>query len=200
MIDGGVRVTPFGSEHLEGFRALFDAIGSGCFCRYWHYDGNKNGWLDRMAHRPEENLAEARTAVEAGGADAQGLVALEPGGRLVGWVKITRRDALPKLRGLAVYRHVLVADGPDEATFGIGCFVVHPEARRQGVATALLTGAETHAARWGATALEGYPRRSSAPLYDEEAWQGPEKLFVDRGFTAVVDDPPYPVYRKVLAR
>ena len=61
-----------------------------------------------------------------------------------------------------------------------------------------MRGAIAQVPAWGARVLEGYPRRSEAPLYDEEAWQGPERIFQDLGFTAVHDQGPYPVYRKVL--
>jgi hypothetical protein len=61
-----------------------------------------------------------------------------------------------------------------------------------------VSGAEAQVREWGGRVLEGYPRRSSAPLYDEEAWQGPERVFIDLGFEPVHDVAPYPVYRKVL--
>ena len=35
-----------------------------------------------------------------------------------------------------------------------------------------------------------------AALHDEEAWMGPEATFVARGWAAVHDVSPYPVYRK----
>jgi len=196
-----VRVAVAGPEHAAGLRALFEASASSCFCRYWHFAGTKNEWLDRCAHRPEENARELEAALGSGGsgdsrdASAGGLVALD-GDRIVGWMKLTPRAAVPKLRSLPVYRGLDL--GPEDTTFAVGCFLVDPRERRRGVARALLEAAPEHARRAGARALEAYPRRADVPLHDEEAWQGPEGLFAKLGFVAVHDVAPYPVYRKVL--
>ena len=186
-------VEPFGPQHLEGFRELFEASSSPCFCRYWHFSGTKNEWLDRCAHRPEDNLAEQSEAVRNDDPSASGLVALQDGA-LVGWMKVARREAIPKLTSLPVYRNLPFEPG----TWSIGCFLVHPTARRHGVARALVSAAALQVRAWGGRVLEGHPRRSEAPLYDEEAWQGPERVFIELGFEAVHDVAPYPVYRKVL--
>jgi GNAT superfamily N-acetyltransferase len=190
-----MNVEPLAAAHLAGLAALFDAASSSCFCRWWHFRGNKNEWLDRCAHRPEENRAELEQALADGDPSARGLVAID-GGRVVGWMKLTPRAAVAKLRALPVYRALDL--GPEDTTLSVGCFLVDPAARGRGVARALLEGAETWARRWGARAIEGYPRRSAEALHDEEAWQGPEDLFRALGFEAVVDVAPYPVYRKVF--
>ena len=183
-----MRVAALSPAHLDGLRALFEAASSPCFCQYWHFEGTKNEWLDRCAHHPEENARKLDAAA--------GLVALDDTDAVIGWMKLVQRATLPKLRSLPVYRGLDLGD--DEATFSVGCFLVHPAHRRGGVARALLEGAEAVARSAGASAIEGYPRRSSAPLYDEEAWLGPEQLFVAQGFAHVAGEPPYPVYRKVL--
>ncbi|HSO40969.1 MAG TPA: GNAT family N-acetyltransferase [Labilithrix sp.] len=188
-----IAVERFAPRHLDGFGALFEAASSSCFCRYWHFTGTKNEWLDRCAHRPEENLAEQAAASRAGEPSASGLVALDEG-TVVGWMKVAPREALPKLTSLPVYRHLPFEPG----TWSIGCFVVHPASRRRGVARALVQGAVDQVPAWGGRFLEGHPRRSEAPLYDEEAWQGPERIFLELGFSAIHDQGPYPVYRKVL--
>ncbi|AKV02186.1 Acetyltransferase [Labilithrix luteola] len=195
-----LHVEPFRPEHLEGFARLFEGASSSCFCRYWEFQGNKNEWLDRCAHRPLENFEEQASAVRSGEASALGLVALDASRALpdaiVGWMKLTWRSAVPKLRNLPVYRQLDL--GPDATTLSVGCFLVHPAARGKGVARALLAGAEAFAREHGAQAIEGYPRRASERLYDEEVWQGPEHLFRELGYDAVHDVAPYPVYRKVI--
>ena len=194
-----MRVASVTRAHLPLLHALFEAASSSCYCRYWHFRGNKNEWLDRCAHRPEENRAELDEAVTEGRDDGGGLVALaEDGGAVLGWMKLTRRAAVPKLRSLPVYRTLALGD--DAATMSVGCFLVHPDHRKKGVARALLEGAEAVARGRGATAIEGYPRRSSEPLHDEEAWQGPVDVFIACGFEHVAGEVPYPVYRKVLQR
>jgi GNAT superfamily N-acetyltransferase len=196
-----IVVEPFAAAHVEGFRHLFDAASSPCFCRYWHFGGTKNEWLDRCAHRPEENLAEQTSAVAKNDVSARGLVAIErdtetasDGERLVGWMKLTPREAMSKLTSLPVYRGLPV----EEATWTIGCFLVDPRRRHLGVARALLAAAEVHVRGWGGRVIEGHPRRSTEPLHDEEAWQGPEAMFVELGYIPAHDIAPYPLYRKLL--
>ncbi len=187
-----IAVEALSEERLAGLVDLFEASSSTCFCRYWHFTGTKNEWLDRCANRPEENRAELEASVRAGEPSARALVALEDD-RVVGFMKLVPRATIPKLRTLGVYRQLDLGD--EHTTYSVGCFLVHPERRKKGVATALLRAAPDFVKRWGGRAVEGYPRRSSAPLYDEEAWQGPEPAFAKAGFEVVHDVAPYPVVR-----
>lgn len=196
MSAGPNDVDKLGPANVGALAELFEAAACPCYCRYWHFTGNKNEWLDRCAHRPEENRAELEEAVRLGDAGARGLVAME-NGIAVGWMKLTPRAEVPKLRRLPVYRSLDLGD--EGSTASVGCFLVSPSHRRTGVARALVTAAEGHARADGVLALEAYPRRAAEPLYDEEAWQGPERVFVERGWTPIHDVGPYPVYRKVLA-
>lgn len=188
-----MNVEPLSEANLPALLALFEAAHSSCFCRYWHFTGNKNEWLDRCAHRPEENAAELTAAVRAGDPSARGLVALEDG-RAIGWLKLTPRTAVPKLRSLPVYRSLDLGD--EHTTYSIGCMLVHPELRRRGVARALIEAAPAAAKSWGGAAVEAYPRRAEYALSDEEAWQGPESAFRATGFAVVHETPPYPVLRR----
>jgi GNAT superfamily N-acetyltransferase len=188
-----IRVEPLTEASLSALRALFEAAHSSCFCRYWHFGGNKNEWLDRCAHRPEENATELAAAVRAGDPGARGLVAFE-GDEAVGWLKLTPRAAVPKLRSLPVYRNLDL--GNEHTTYAIGCLLVHPERRHRGIARALIEAAPNAAKTWGGAAVEAYPRRSAHPLSDEEAWQGPEAAFLEAGFEVIHDSPPYPVLRR----
>ena len=189
-----MNVEPFAPEHLPGFRALFESAGSACFCRYWHFTGTKNEWLARGAHTPEENDGEMSAALAAHDASSRGLVALDDARSVIGWMKLAPRGAVPKLTSLVPYRNVPALPN----TWSIGCFLIAPAARHQGVARALVARALEILPTWGAAVLEAYPRRSEAPLYDEEAWQGPESLFVKLGFEVAQETAQYPMYRKVL--
>lgn len=195
VVTSAIVVEPLAGKHLAGFAKLFEASSSSCFCRYWHFTGTKNDWLERCAIRPEENLAEQADAVARGDVSASGLVAVE-NGAVVGWMKLAPRESLPKLTSLPVYRQLVAEPG----TWTIGCFVVDPSRRRRGIARALVRNAETYVAAQGGRVIEAHPRRSTAPLHDEEAWQGPERLFLELGFAVIHDVSPYPVYRKVVAR
>ena len=97
------------------------------------------------------------------------------GGLAVGWMKLAPRALLPKLRRQGVYRALDLGD--DAGVWSIGCFLVHPDHRRHGVARALVEAAPEYVRAWGGRAVEAYPHRVPHPPHDEEAWMGPESLF-----------------------
>src|SRR5580692_11609508 len=152
--DARLRVGPLTAESFGAWTALFEACGSGCFCRYWHFDGTKNDWLERLARGDETNAREQRDALASHGVSSHGLVAFEAE-LAVGWVKLAPRAAVPKLRRLPVYRALDL--GPDDGVVSVACFLVRPSHRRRGVARALLEAAIADATGTGARALEAYP-------------------------------------------
>ena len=191
---------------------LFEACGSPCFCRYWHFEGKKNDWLERCAFRPEDNRDEQLALVRAGAPEARGLLALREG-VAIGWMKLAPRVLLPKLTRQGAYRPLDL--GPDDGVWSIGCFLVRPDDRNRGVARALIDAAPRHVREWAsspssvvpavpARAIEAYPRGGrehedgSLRLHDEEAWVGTARLFERCGYVSVAGEPAYPVMRKTL--
>jgi GNAT superfamily N-acetyltransferase len=190
-----IAVEPLTERNADAWAALFDACGCACFCRYWHFEGTKEQWLARSFEAVTQNADEQLALVRAGAIEARGLVATR-GQDAVGWMKLAPRARLPKLRNQRAYRAVDL--GPDEGVWSVGCFLVRPTERRCGVARALVVAAPEWARAWGARAIEAYPHRVTYALHDEEAWMGPESIFVEERWTAVHDVAPYPVYRKTL--
>jgi GNAT superfamily N-acetyltransferase len=196
-----VRVAPLTPELAGAWAALFDASGSACFCRWWHFEGAKNDWLARCFGDPGRNREEQTALVATGAPEARGLLGLESVGEghgeiAVGWMKLAPRALLPKLRRQGAYRPLDMGD--DEGVWSIGCLLVRPDRRRHGVARALVEAAPEHVRLWGGRAVEAYPHRVSHTLHDEEAWMGPENVFVSLGWHPVHDVAPYPVYRKAV--
>ena len=185
-------VEPLAARHRDGFRALMDAAGLGCFCRYWQFVGTKNEWLERSALRPEEN--EAEQFVDPAAADSRGLVAVE-GEQVLGWLKVTPEPLIPKLLAQPVYRRLVHAESDVHV---LACFLVHPDRRDRGIARALLAAAPDFARAHGARALHALPRRSEHRLPDAQALAGPEAAFRAAGFALEHDVPPYPVWRLAL--
>lgn len=163
------------------FHALHcDANGAGwCRCVAWWVPTWK-GWDARTA---EENRALRDALFDRGEWD--GYLLYEDGAPAA-WCQVGPRDRLPKL----VAQYSLRAD---PRAFAVTCFVVAPDRRGRGLAARLLAGVvEDLRARGEAHRLEAFPRRGEA-LPPEDAWTGPERLFLDAGFRVVRDHPEWPV-------
>ena len=193
-----VRVEAATPAHAAGLASLFEAAGSACHCRFWHFEGSNNAWLERCATAPEENRGDFEAALAEGNGEARGVVALGPDGATWGWLKVAPVAVMKKAYDRRLYRGLPCFGGDREGVFAIGCALVHPGHRKVGVATALVEGAVRLAPGWGARALEAFPRRPNAPVSDEELWTGPMGAYSRNGFVAVSDFEPYPVLRRLL--
>jgi GNAT superfamily N-acetyltransferase len=183
--------------HADGLLALFESAGSGCFCNYWYFEGDKNAWLERCYLKPEENRAAlvARLARP----DLCGVVALH-GEVVCGFMNVSRSSSVPRLYDQRVYRNLpcfQAGPGERENVFAVACCFVAEAERGRGVARRLLEAAISEARAAGASALEAFPR--AAPVGErlraDEVWLGPEALFESAGFAPVSDFRPYPVLR-----
>jgi GNAT superfamily N-acetyltransferase len=199
-----VAVEAAGPRHAEGLVALFEAAGSPCYCRFWHFTGTNNAWLERSALAPEESRAELLTAIAERSDEARGIVAIATIGseppRVVGWLKVAPAAIMTKAYDRRLYRKLPCFDGDREGVLLIACALVHPDHRHRGVASALVGGAVQYATVCGARALEALPRRPKEPVSDEELWTGPMGAFTAHGFEIVNDFDPYPVLRLPLIR
>ncbi|GAC1360026.1 MAG: hypothetical protein NVSMB47_12710 [Polyangiales bacterium] len=191
-------VTPVSPADFAPLVALMAREGCPCHCRFWHFTGTSKEWEARCALEPERNRDELGAAIASGSDEGRGLVARVASApeRIVGWMKLAPRRALPKLLARVPYRGLDAPERPAAEVLSIACFLVDPALRRHGVARALVEGAIEWAPRWGAVALEAYPRRSDAPLHDGEAWMGPSALFDGLGVVVGREAPQYPVLRR----
>lgn len=187
-----------GPEHADGLAALFDAAGSPCFCRFWHFAGTNNEWLDRCYNQTGENERQLREALAARSEEARGVVALTPHGQLVGWLKVAPVAVMKKAYDRRLYKGLPCFDGDRGGVYTLGCFLVHPDHRKRHVTDALVRGAIDLAPAWGARALEAFPRRPKEPVGDDELWTGPMSTFARAGFEEVHAFEPYPVLRRTL--
>jgi len=188
-----VEVVSAGPEHGALLASLFERADVRCYCRYWHFEGSTNGWLDRSAHAPEQSRGEMIDALATRSDEMSGVVALSRGAA-VGWLKLAPASAVPKLYDRRPYHRLPCFQGPRDGVFVVGCLLVDPSERRRGVARALLDGAIELAERRGARAIEAFPRRAEGTR-DEDVWMGPFSLFASAGFEIVHDFGPYPVLR-----
>ena len=179
----------------DGLARLFAACGCSCFCRYWHFEGDKNEWLARAAFAADESERELRARAVEESDEARGVIALS-GDEIVGWAKVAPAASLPKLYGQRFYRGLAsLTAAPRDGVFAIGCVLVHPAQRGGGAAHALARSAVELAREAGARALEAFPRVVDGRVSDEELWMGPLSAFVAAGLRVVEDSRPYPVFR-----
>jgi len=193
-----IQVEAAGPEHAAGLVALFEAAGSPCYCRFWHFSGNNNAWLLRCATAPGDNRAELEAALAAGDDEARGVVAVAGAGLVVGWLKAAPAAVMHKAYDRRLYRSLPCFSGDRDGVFLLGCTLVHPQHRHRGVARALVAGAVQLSPSWGARVLEALPRRPHEPVSDEELWTGPIGAFTEAGFVEVSDFEPYPVLRRAV--
>ena len=174
-----VELTP---GHADDYAALFDRSfadnpeWAGCYC-WFHDDASGLPW-DSSHEQAAEHRRLRTTRIRAG--EARGLLAYLDG-TAVGWCYVAPRSEIPNLRFA-----VEAVQEPEANPAVIMCFVIDPEHRGQGVATALLSGAIEASARWGVPWLEGYPA-DTAPNPDDEpfttrAYTGPASMYRAAGF------------------
>ncbi len=193
--------------------ALFEAAGSLCYCRFWHFAGTQQRLAGALRDGAGGQPRGADPGGSQGGADeARGVVALA-GETLVGWLKVAPAQVMTKAYDRRLYRGLPCFGGDRAGVFLVGCALVHPAHRRRGVATALVAGAVRIAPGWGARVLEALPRRPREAVSDEELWTGPLGAFAAAGFvevsaieapaggegTTTVLPQAYPVLRRDLA-
>ena len=104
-----------------------------------------------------------------------GLLAYEAGAP-VGWVAVAPREEYTALLASPQYR----PRDEDAHVWAITCFVIDKDARRQGVATALLAAAVEFAFAHGAAAIEAYPHVANGDDY-----MGGIALYERAGFATV---------------
>ncbi len=142
----GTVVLPATPERWGDVVTLLGGSGErGCWCQAWRGSESPIGRGD-----PDRNRRLLRSQVD-GGPFAPGVIAYLDG-EPVGWCGLGPREAMPRLMNSRTIPRV-----DDAPVWSIGCFVVRPGHRRQGVTRILLEGAVAYARLMGATSIEGYP-------------------------------------------
>jgi ribosomal protein S18 acetylase RimI-like enzyme len=151
---------------------------SKCYCCYPLASSDD----EHESHTKEQNRATRSAVIRSG--RGNGLVAYRLG-RVVGWCHAAPKSEIP----------MLAAGDPTAATQttvgAIVCFVVAPDARRQGVASALLDAAIEHLRERGMDSIEAYPPVRSPD--DPQTWpqtnyHGPLSMYLKAGFAEVSRD------------
>jgi len=151
----GLELVPLRAEHADDYLAFFDRAfadnpaWSGCYCVFYEDPCSDAEFSPAAAAGPGHRAA--RRAQIASGR-AHGVLAFD-GAEIVGWCNAGPRAAFgnPRIFGSAV-------DDPREPVGAVMCFVIAPERRREGIATALLGRAEQLFRELALSISEAYPR------------------------------------------
>ncbi|MBI2921090.1 MAG: GNAT family N-acetyltransferase [Planctomycetes bacterium] len=172
MTEPHLWARPLQPEFADDFFKFHDrADCGGCWCMYWHFPGTNGEWgaVDKAKLR-EEKCGRIASQGDTG-------MILYEDKEPVGWCQFGARKHFPKL-----LERLKPPPGPDDL-WCLNCFLIAPGRRRQGYARALLAITLEHLQRLGVKEVEAYPKPGQHE--DGEVWMGPEKLFLDAGFTGV---------------
>lgn len=152
----------------------------GCWCQFWHLRGNAY-WDGHGARNRARLEAEIRSGAEPG---LLAYVDDVP----VGWCRVGPRETFERLE-----HSVKLARVDDQDTWSVVCFYVHPSAKRNGVASALLDAAVARTTAHGAPMLEGYAVREGHMNID--SYTGYLPMFLEAGFEVIC-----PAGRRTIVR
>ena len=181
-----LRLERLNQDREADFLALMarDEHGGRCWCSAWWVPT----WQAYIDQSPEEHRA-VRDEVFAEGVH-DGYLAYVAGAP-VAWLQAGPRDAMPKIAETFSLE-------PDPETWALTCFLVLAAYRGQGLARRIFTAVLDDLRAAKVRAVEGYPLHGDGHP-DEDAWTGPESLYVGAGFTEVGRGARRVVYRLELA-
>lgn len=167
---------PATPDRWADLESLFGTSGAddGCWCMTWRQSESQ---LENATS--ESNRVSFKGQIDSG--VSPGLLAYI-GDKAVGWCGVSPRASFVRLEHHPYFRNPTT----DKKIWTIICLFVHKQARKQGVATALLNAAVKYAIANGAQAIEAYPVNSHGkPLLAKEAFPGTVPMFLKAGFKEI---------------
>ena len=142
-----------------------------CFCRFYHLDTDIDDWNRRTA---EQNRQETIEAMDTG--EMTGFLAYT-GDKCIGWLNANDWRSYKRLQPY-------VADIIGDKKVGVViCYVIHPEHRNMGVATALLDAAIEDFKKQGYDAVMAMPVNANG--FSEKQYRGTMGMYDRAGFVKV---------------
>jgi len=146
-----------------------------CWCLSWRLSSKENRELTGTARADKVRELCARKR-------APGVLAYRDG-EVAGWAGVAPRSELHPFANSRKIPHV-----DDLDVWTIWCIRVRPGYRKQGVTSALISGAVDYARRSGAPAVESYPVDNGSTKVDTTmAFVGTRSMFEREGFSKAAD-------------
>ena len=196
-----LEIVPLTPERFVDLAALFGQGGDPkwCWCTFYRRRGRY--WNNSTADTNRTEMVEETERRNREDGRAPGLIAYW-NGQPVGWVSVGPRTDYERIEHSRVLARV-----DDRPVWSIVCFVVGRQARRRGVASALLAAAVDYAREHGATVIEAYPVDTAGQrIASSSAYKGTLSMFERAGFTVVArrrdnrTSPVRPIVRRTVRR
>lgn len=176
--DGELAIRPLTAARVDDLKTVTAGTwGASCWDLFPRYTAKRQ--RERGLDKDGEATRRAEVARLARRRNAPGLVAYrqrEP----IGWVAIGPRFDFARIDASKATPRV-----DDVAAWVIPCITVRRGHRGQGVAVAMIRAAVDYAAKFGAPAVEAYPRADNSRLHDDLVFFGNEAMFRTAGFRQV---------------
>lgn len=198
-----LEIQPVSAENLNDWLSFFDTEAfcdnpewSGCYCGFY-FEADDPTWF---ATTKEQNRETAIAHIGSG--RMTGYLAFQEG-KPVGWVHAGDRLAFPRLCAASGFVEAGTRRDPSDhgsAPIGRGkavvCFMIHPQHRGQGIASALLDRVVADAPGEGYDYVEAYPFRHATSCATH--YHGPSPMYEKAGFQKMMTLPEVEVWRRFL--
>ena len=176
--DGELTIRPLSAARVDDLKTVTAGTwGAQCWCLFPRYTGAQQREMGLA--KGGEAARRAEVARLARRRNSPGLIAYR-GTEPIGWVAVGPRTDLS-----TVDRSRATPPLDELAVWVIPCITVRRGHRGQGVAVRMIKAAVDYAAKFGAPAVEAYPRAENKRLNDDFVFYGNEAMFRKAGFRQV---------------
>jgi len=194
-----IVIRPLEPGLLEDYLYFFDHVAfsdhpewSWCYCTFFHIGKEVQEQLDAGSGGEPTRGSMRNIAVELiNNRKLNGYLAYADG-KVVGWCNASDKKNYIRL----CENRDIWSDGGELPVMSVTCFIIAPEFRRRGVASALLDRVVQDASSQGYRALEAYPAAGELDCYRH--YHGHPAMYEKHGFLPHKQLDGYSVYRKML--
>lgn len=192
-------IRPLTPELLKDYLHFFDDVAftdhsewAWCYCTFYHL-GRADEERIEAEHKGNFSRDVLRNvAIELIRTGTLNGYLAYRNGSVVGWLNAADKRNYKKI----VESAELWEEGDETPTKAITCFIVAPDARRQGVATALLDRAVSDAKAEGFARIEAYPGKGELDCFRH--YHGHPEMYEKCGFERYKEFEHYTIHRRAI--